>query len=364
VLVDNKTNDAAGYDDHALAQLLAEMDGDYDGTGFDDGVEIQELLDLLAPDPTGNTDVDDVPDPPAYPPLSLPAEVWLLGEHRLVVGDSTDPSAIAAATDGQLADLVVTDPPYNVAYEGRTSEKLAIANDEMSDAAFGDFLTRAFTAAIASTSAGSGIYVFYASAETPNFRRGLTEAGWLYKQDLVWIKDRFVLSRQDYHWQHEPVLYGWKPGAAHRWYGGFTPSTVVDDQLDTAALKKMTKAELVDFIEALYRTTTAVREARPARNEDHPTSKPVPLIARLINNSSVAGDLVLDPFGGSGSTLIAAHTTRRRCATVELDPRYADVIARRWQAHTGVLPIRESTGQAVDFLAHHEQWREHAQEVS
>ncbi|NGZ99408.1 site-specific DNA-methyltransferase [Nocardioides sp. W3-2-3] len=156
--------------------------------------------------------------------------MWLLGDHRLVVGDSTDPSVIAAATDGRLADLVVTDPPTTWPTKAAPRTSLAIANDEMSDAAFGDFLQRAFTAALTNTSAGGAIYVFYASAETPNFRRGLSEGGWLYKQDLVWIKDRFVLSRQDYHWQHEPVLYGWKPGAAHRWYGGFTPATVVDDQ--------------------------------------------------------------------------------------------------------------------------------------
>jgi DNA modification methylase len=220
----------------------------------------------------------------------------------------------------------------------------------MASSAFASFLREAFTAASASTKAGGAAYVFYASAETPNFRNAFTDAGWLYKQDLVWVKDRFVLSRQDYHWQHEPIIYGWKGGAAHTWYGGYTPATVVDEQINPA---KMTKAQLLEIVTTLYDTTTAIRAERPSRNEDHPTSKPVALLTRLIENSSAHGDLVLDPFGGSGSTLIAAHTTHRRCATVELDPRYADVIARRYQAHTGVLPIN-GAGKAIDFVAHHE----------
>lgn len=361
VLVDNKSNDAAGYDEHALAQLLADLEGDYAGSGFDDGSEIAGLLALLDPEPPAETDVDEIPELPAYEPISRVGQAWELGPHRLVVGDSTDADVIATACGGRAADMLLTDPPYNVAYQGGTKEKLAIANDSMGDAAFGEFLTSALTAALQNTVAGGAAYIFYASAETPNFRAAMKDAGWLYKQDLVWIKDRFVLSRQDYHWQHEPILYGWKPGAAHRWYGGFTPSTVIDDQHRDP--KKMSKAELVELVEQAYATTTAIREDRPARNEDHPTSKPVGLLTRLINNSSTTGDLVLDPFGGSGSTLLAAHTTQRQAATVELDPRYADVIARRWQAHTGVLPIDEQ-GRAVDFLAHHRLWREQAEEAS
>lgn len=247
--------------------------------------------------------------------------------------------------------MLVTDPPYNVAYEGGTQDKLSIANDSMGKTAFGAFLADAFSAAAANVAPGGAAYVFYASVEAVNFRAGFEAAGWLYKQDLIWVKDRFVLSRQDYHWQHEPILYGWKPGAAHRWYGGFTPATVVDDQRRDPS--KMTKAELLAIVKDAYAMTTAIREPRPARNADHPTSKPVSLLARLITNSSAPGDLVLDPFGGSGSTLIAAHASRRRCATVELDPRYADVIARRYQSHTGVLPIN-TAGQTVDFVAHHE----------
>lgn len=359
VLVDNKTNDVAGYDDHALAQLLAELDGDHSGTGFDE----QEIIDLLAslePEPTQNTDVDDVPEPPTYTPLTKVGDVWELGEHRLVVGDSCDAGVVKAACGDQLADMLLTDPPYNVAYEGGTG--LKIANDAMTPEAFRAFLDKAMRAASANTIAGGACYVFYASVEGPAFRAALHTGGWLYKQDLVWIKDRFVLSRQDYHWQHEPILYGWKPGAAHRWYGGFTPPTVIDDQERDP--RKMTKPELLEIVEQLYAATTAVRADRPARNADHPTSKPVALLVRLLENSSRHGDLVLDPFGGSGSTLIAAHTAGRRCATVELDPRYADVICRRWQAHTGVVPIK--TGRKprpVDFVAHHNEWRERAKEV-
>lgn len=278
--------------------------------------------------PAANTDVDDIPEPPTYEPVTKVGDQWDLGPHRLVIGDSCDPAVIAAAVGEKPADLLVTDPPYNVAYEGKTKARLEIKNDSMTATAFLNFLHQALAAAHARIgSGGGGCYIFYASAEGPTFRAAMELAGWRYAQDLVWIKDRFVLSRQDYHWQHEPILYGWKPGAAHRWYGGFTP-------------------------------TTTIHEARPSRNEDHPTSKPVKLIGRLIENSSRAGDTVLDPFGGSGSTLIAAHATRRRCATVELDPRYGDVIARRWQAHAGVLPVKDGT--AVDFVAHHNLWKERA----
>jgi site-specific DNA-methyltransferase (adenine-specific) len=360
VLVDNKTNDAAGYDEHALAELLASLEGDYEGSGFDDGSEIAELLATLEGAPAAQTDVDDIPELPSYDPITSRGQVWELGPHRLVVGDSTDAGAIAAACGGRKADMLLTDPPYNVAYQGGTKDSLTIANDSMGDEAFREFLTSAMTAAAENTVAGGAAYIFYASSETPNFRAAMVAGGWLYKQDLVWIKDRFVLSRQDYHWQHEPVLYGWKPGAAHRWFGGFTPSTVADDQVTDP--RKMTKAQLLEIVEQVYAATTATREPRPARNEDHPTSKPVDLLVRYIENSSRIGDLVLDPFGGSGSTLIAAHTSKRKAATVELDPRYADVIARRWQAHTGVLPIDEQ-GHAVDFLAHHRLWREQAEET-
>lgn len=343
VLVDNHTNDVAGYDDTLLLELLQGLDG-LEGSGFTQA-ELDELLNAAGGEPEKRTDPDDVPLPPKKP-VSRDGDLWQLGPHRLVVGDGTDPAVVALACGGAKADLVVTDPPYNVAYEGKTGEALTIANDSMDGDAFGTFLGDLFAAALASTKKGCPIYVFHATAESVNFMQAMVDAGWSYKQTLVWVKDRFVLSRQDYHWQHEPILYGWKPGAAHRWYGGFTPTTLIDDG---KAPSEMSKAELLAIVRQVYATTDAIREDRPSVNGEHPTMKPVALVTRLLENSSRAGDLVLDTCGGSGSTLIAAHGVRRRAALVELDRTYADVICRRYQEHTGVMPLRD--GKPHDFTS-------------
>lgn len=339
VLVDNRSNDVAGYDDALLAQLLSGLD-DLAGTGYDER-DLAELLAQIAGDPAALTDADNVPVLPETPPASRPGDVWQLGPHRLVVGDACDPDVIATALAGARADLVLTDPPYNVDYTGKTADALKIDNDAMGDQAFRDFLGSAYAAMRTNTGKGCPIYVFYATAEEINFRTALLEAGWLYKQTLIWVKQHFVMSRQDYHWQHEPILYGWNPGAAHRWFGGFTPTTLLDDQ--ELAPEQMSKAQLLAIVRDAYEHTTALRADRPARSSDHPTAKPVALLARLMENSSRLGDLVLDPFGGSGSTLIAAHHASRRAALVELDPRYADVICRRYQEHTGTVPTRDGT---------------------
>jgi DNA modification methylase len=179
------------------------------------------------------------------------------------------------------------------------------------------------------------------------FRRTMTEAGWLLKQVLIWVKHHFAIGRQDYHWQHEPILYGWKPGAAHRWHGGFTPTTIVDEARDP---KELSKAELLEIVTAVYEHGTTVHRAKkPAASDDHPTAKPVRILVSLVENSTRRGELVLDTFAGSGSTLIACHQTGRRAALVELEPKYADVICRRYQEHTGIVPVLESTGKPHDF---------------
>lgn len=352
VLVDNKTSDAGGYDEIALAQLLAELEGDHAGTGWDD-TEIADLLAQLDGDPTAKTDVDDVPEPAGegYQPITRTGDLWLLGPHRLVVGDATDPAVVEQALNGELADAYVTDPPYNVDYVGKTADALQISNDAMTPEAFRTFLAELFTAAAANLVKGGAAYIYYASVEGPAFRAAMEAAGLLYKQDLIWVKDRFVLSRQDYHWQHEPIMYGWKAGAAHKWHGDFTPSTLIDDQPDPA---KMSKAQLLEIVQALYEHTTAMRENRPSRSADHPTSKPVGSLVRHLENSTQTGELVLDSCAGSGSLVIAAHTARRRAAVVELDPRFADVICRRWQAHTGVKPLKGK--RTRDFVAHYDAW--------
>lgn len=345
VLVDNRANDLAGYDDRLLAELLREVETDLTGTGYEPA-DLAALLAELDGDPESRTDVDDIPllEPE---PHTRTGDVWLLGPHRLAVGDSRDPAVVGAACAGAQASLVVTDPPYNVAYTGKTRDALTIENDAMSPEDFRRFLVDAYAAMFEHTGKGCPIYVFYATAEEINFRTALTEAGWLYKQTLLWVKNHFVMSRQDYHWQHEPILYGWRPGAAHRWYGGFTPTTLAaDDQPDPRTLSK---AQLLELVEGFYAQTTALREDRPARNAEHPTAKPVALLSRLIDNSSRHGELVLDPFAGSGATLIAAHHTRRTAALVELDPRYADVICKRYEAHTGITPVREADGKPHVF---------------
>ena len=186
----------------------------------------------------------------------------------------------------------------------------------------------------ANANEGAAIYVCYSDSSAMTFRQTFIEAGFLLKQTLIWVKDNFVLSRQDYNWQHEPILYGWKPGAAHTWYGAFTNSTVQDS--DIKDFNKMSKQELVNLLIGSRETATVVREPRPRKNMEHPTMKPISLVTRLVRNSSTHNQIVLDPFGGSGSTLIAAETLGLIGAIVELDPKYCDVIIKRWENLTGL----------------------------
>jgi DNA modification methylase len=303
VIADNKLAEAAGWDEELLRLEL----GDLQGMGFDlelIGFDAVELGSLLEPDPkAGLTDDDAAPELQATP-VSQPGDVWRLGPHRVMCGDSLSLDHVAQLMDGHKADLIVTDPQYNVAYQGGTADKLTIQNDSMSGEAFYRFLLDAYTAMFASAKDGAGIYVFHADSEGTNFRKALTDAGFKLAQCCVWVKQSLVLGRQDYHWQHEPVLYGWKPTGAHRWYSDRKQSTVWNFD-------------------------------RPSRNDVHPTMKPVALIEYPITNSSRGGDLVLDLFGGSGSTLIACEKTGRHARLMELDPRYCDVIVRRWQDFTG-----------------------------
>lgn len=265
----------------------------------DNGIDLAEVLDGTLP----GADLEDVPEPPTEP-ITIPGELIILGRHRLICGDSTRAEDLARLMNGGQADMVWTDPPYNVAYEGKTDEALTIQNDSMDDATFRAFLLGFYQAALEVTKPGGPIYVAHADSEGLNFRAAMKEAGWLLKQCLVWVKQAFVLGRQDYHWQHEPILYGWAPGAAHVWEGDRTQSTVL-------------------------------RFDRPARNGEHPTMKPVDLVAACLVNSSRPGDVVLDAFGGSGTTLVAAEKTGRTARLVELDPRYCDVIVQRWEQATG-----------------------------
>lgn len=322
-IADNRTGELAEWDaDNLDAQLLdLELNGwdvtrlGFDATGRDDDEVVQ----------------DEVPDLPKRPKSKL-GDVWTLGRHTLLVGDCTLDGSLARLMGGAKADAVFTDPPYNVAYTGGTKDALTITNDAMSPEDFRAFLLAAFTQMLAVAKPGAAIYVCYASLGTTDFHGAFVDAGWLLKQVLVWVKDSFVLGRQDYHWQHEPIMYGWKPGGSHKWRADRKQSTVLDDEVDLALLSP---AELVALLEAVRRGTDVIREDRPRRSADHPTMKPVPLVARLVCNSTRAGDVVLDPFAGSGSTLIACEQTGRINYSSELDPKFADVIVKRWETLTG-----------------------------
>ena len=225
-------------------------------------------------------------------------DLFEIGEHRLLCGDSTQTDTFQKLFEDKFADLVVTDPPYNVNYEGKTKDALTIQNDKMGDGEFYHFLYDFYTALASFTKAGGAWYVWHADSEGANFRLAMKNAGIMVKQCLIWVKNSMVMGRQDYQWKHEPCLYGWKEGAAHNWYSDRKQTTVL--QFD-----------------------------RPMRNAEHPTMKPIPLISYQIENSSKVGDIVADAFGGSGTTMVAAHQLKRKAYLVEFDPKYCQVIIDR-----------------------------------
>jgi site-specific DNA-methyltransferase (adenine-specific) len=293
---------------------LQELDFDLSLTGFSD----EELAKMLAEPTEGLTDEDAVPEVPAVP-VTVEGDVWLLGRHRLMCGDSTSIDHLQRLCDGQLVDMWLTDPPYNVAYEGGTKEKLKIKNDSMADNQFRQFLRDAYVAADAVMKAGAVFYIWHADLEGYNFRGAAKDAGWTVRQCLIWKKSSLVMGRQDYHWIHEPCLYGWKDGAAHLW----------------AADRKQ---------------TTILQFDKPSRNGEHPTMKPVELFEYQMLNNTKGSDLVLDSFAGSGTTAIACEKHGRNARLMELDPKYCDVIIKRWQDFTGQQATLEATGETFDQL--------------
>lgn len=243
-------------------------------------------------------------------PITKPGDVWILGKHRLMCGDSVQKEDVMRLMNNQDADMLLTDPPYNVDYVGKTSEALKIKNDNMSDNQFYEFLKKVFENMYSVTKEGASIYVFHADTEGLNFRKAFKDAGYKLAECLIWKKDCFVMGRQDYQWQHEPILYGWKEGAAHHFINDRTQSTILEFD-------------------------------RPRQSSLHPTMKPIDLVARLLKNSSKENDKILDLFGGSGSTIIAAEQLNRNCYTMELDPKYCDVIVKRWESLTNKEAILE-----------------------
>lgn len=352
-LADNLTARLSTFSDAALAALLTELhetERGLVGIGMDEHAYRDLLAELEAPmrDEDISPDEDELPGPPDEPhTVSKAGDIWLLGSHRIGCGSSLDSEHVGALLAGRLADLVVTDPPYNVAYEGKTKDKLTIANDAMSPKEFRNFMTEAMTTTYGALREGGCIYVAYADSEASTFHDTFRGAGFKFSQVLVWVKHAPVLSRQDYNNQYEPIIYGWKPGAGHWFNQDFTQTTVIDTSVDYASFSKV---ELVALLQAISERSDVLRVKKPNRNGLHPTMKPQALFRRLIQASSRPGDLVYDPFGGSGTTLLAAHASGRVCCTNDLDPRYVDVMVQRAQESAGLTAILEGDGRTFAEL--------------
>ncbi|MBT2746188.1 MULTISPECIES: site-specific DNA-methyltransferase [unclassified Lysobacter] len=320
VIADNRLAENAGWDEELLRLELAELrdaDFDLDLLGFTD----DELDELLDGDQAGLTDDDEVPEVQEQP-VSRRGDVWVCGSHKVLCGDATQADDYAALLGDELADMTFTDPPYNVDYANNPKDKLRgkhrpILNDNLGGD-FGVFLEACCTQMVALTK--GAIYIAMSSSELDRLQSAFRAAGGRWSTFIIWAKNKFTMGHADYQRQYEPILYGWREGTERFWCGA-------RDQGD------------VWFID------------RSSKNDLHPTMKPVALVERAIRNSSKSRDLVLDPFGGSGTTLIAAEKTGRRARLIELDPKYADVIVRRWQDHTGQFALRQSDGMPFDDAA-------------
>lgn len=308
-LADNKTAEFAEWDIDKLTIELQELpDINMADFGFLDGIaDLQEAAEITE---------DTPPEVEEGEPITIPGDLWLVGQHRLICGDSTKPEDVERLMDGQKADLFLTDPPYNVDYTGGTKDALKIMNDNMDDVSFRKFLQDAFARANEVMRAGAVFYIWHADSEGYNFRGACKDVGWQVRECLIWNKSSLVLGRQDYQWKHEPCLYGWKDGAPHLWASDRKQTTVLDFD-------------------------------KPLASKLHPTMKPVSLFAYQLGNNTHEGDAVLDLFGGSGTTLIACEQLGRRAFTSELDPKYCDVIVKRYinlkGSEDGVFVLREGT---------------------
>lgn len=300
IIADNRMAMDAGWDEELLRVEIEALQAeafDLSLTGFDD----TEIADLFGDDSDVQEDDFDVDEELEKPTFSKAGDVWTLGRHRLVCGDSTKAETFDILMQGRKANLVVTDPPYNVNYEGTAGK---IKNDNLADEKFYQFLFDAFSNIEKVMADDASIYVFHADTEGLNFRKAFSDAGFYLSGCCIWKKPSLVLGRSPYQWQHEPCLYGWKKNGKHQWYSDRKQTTIWEFE-------------------------------KTKKNTDHPTMKPIPLLAYPIQNSSMSNTLVLDPFGGSGSTLIACEQTDRSCATIELDEKYCDVIVKRYIEQVG-----------------------------
>ena len=308
-IADNRSAELAEWEDSLadVLKALAKADVDLAELGFD-----ENALSKISSDLVGDPEIDAEPQLDKADELRVKwnvesGQLWQLGEHRLLCGDSTKAFDLEKLMIGEKAALWITDPPYNVAYEGGTG--LTIQNDDMDDSSFRAFLVAAYRAADAVMNEGAVFYVWHADSEGFNFRGAAHDIGWKVRQCLIWVKSSLVMGRQDYQWKHEPCLYGWKEGASHFW----------------ASDRKQ---------------TTVLEFNKPKRNGEHPTMKPIELFSYQIQNSSKTGDVILDSFGGSGTTLIACEQLKRKARIMELDAKYVAVILQRWADATGKTPVK------------------------
>lgn len=335
-IMHNKTAELSEWDFEKLESELEDIDLSAYGIEFEAGAQQavqdteEELLQAI--------EEDEVPEPTEPEQLTRThrGDVWKLGDHRLIVGDSTEPTDIERLMDGAQADMVVTDPPYNVAISN--SAGATIQNDNTADEMFFDFLVKAFRTLEAALKPGGAFYVWFADRTHIAFEQALAENGLTVRQELIWVKNALILCRRDYQWRHESCFYGWKDGASHYFVPDRSQTTVVEDI--PPVFRKLSKYDLVKLLEDLYAKwdetpSTVIHEKKPLVDDLHPTMKPVKLIARQIRNSSQRGEIVLDLFGGSGTTLLAAEQLGRRAYICEIDEHYADVILDRWEKFTG-----------------------------
>ena len=315
------------WDKNKLKVLLSELQGV--GLAEITGFDLAELGMLGVQEEVIEDDFDIDKVLKEEKSYTQPGDIIKLGRHRLICGDSTNGADVEKLMNGKLADLVITDPPYNVNYQSN-STGMKIMNDNMEDDDFENFLYLAHKCMYDFSREGAPIYVFHSDVGGYAFRKAFIDAGYKMAECLIWLKNQFVLGRQDYQWRHEPILYGWKEGAGHTWYGGRSQSTILESDIDE--LKKLSKKELIELIEEYQKgiPTSVIEYERPKKNKLHPTMKPLGLLGILMQNSSAKGDIVLDLFGGSGSTLMTAEKLDRTAYLVELDPVYCDAIVKRY----------------------------------
>jgi DNA modification methylase len=351
VIADNKSALNSTWDFDMLKVELEDLKLD----GFDLSLTCfnsEELNELFAVEVPKDKDPDDAPDVPVVPHSKL-GDTWILGPHRVRCGDSTKFEDWDALMSGELCDAVWTDPPYNVAYESKLAG--SIKNDNMGDSNFHQFLLDFYSCVIGAMKPGAPIYVAHADTEGLNFRGAFKAAGFKLSGCLVWKKNSLVLGRSDYQWMHEPILYGWKPGSSHKWYGGRKQVTV-QDLGDGSPFEKMDDGRYAIKVgdSVMYVSGEAVVEEspssviyceKPKRSAEHPTMKPTALIEKMLKHSARPGDIIVDGFGGSGSTLMAADRMGMSARLMEFDPKFVDVICRRWANYTGRTPVHAVTGE-------------------